>query len=62
MRRIKKDDLSSKELEVLEFLMDTVGYSEDGKQFIYSNLFRDENGVAYCPSKSRKKLLAICVD
>ena len=60
MHRIKVEDLYPEELRVLEFSIDF--YAEEEKQFIYDNLFRDEEGVAHYPSRNRKKLLAIFTD
>jgi hypothetical protein len=62
MKRIKKEDLYPSELAILDFHLQVVPHTEEEKQFIYCNLFRDENDVAYFPSRNHKKLLAICTD
>lgn len=62
MQRIKKEDLYPVELEILENMLDVIGHTEEERQFVYDNLFRDENNVAYCPSRNRKRLLMICTN
>lgn len=62
MHRIKVEDLYPLELKILEFHLDIIGVDDEERKFIYANLFRDENDVAYYPSKDRKKLLALFTD
>lgn len=62
MRRIALTELTPLELNVLENHIRLIGYTEAEIQFIHNTLFRDEEGVAYYPSRSRKALLAICAD
>lgn len=62
MHRIALEDLSPRELHVLQFNIDIIYKTDEEKQFIYDNLFRDENGLAYYPSKNRKNLLTLYTD
>lgn len=62
MKRITVSELYPLELEVLKCHIALAGYDNEGTQFIYNNLFRDEDGVAYYPSKDRKRLLALYTD
>ena len=62
MRHITVEELYPAELEVLKCHIALVGYDDNGAEFIYNNLFRDEDGIAYYPSKDKQRLLAIYTD
>ena len=62
MKHIAVEDLYPAELESLEFDHQILGYTEEEKQFVYNNLFRDENGVAYHRDVGNNKLIAIYID
>lgn len=62
MKRISVEDLYPIELDVLRSHIALASYSDEEAQFIYANLFRDEDGVAYYPSKDRKRVLALYTD
>ena len=48
MKHIDLQDLSPLELAELRFCVESLGlYTEDEIQFIYNNLYRDDDGLAY---------------
>lgn len=59
MKHISVKELYPLELEKLEFNLEVVGYDEEEIQFIYDNIYRDGNGVAYYLIKSSNKHFAL---
>ena len=62
MKRIAAEDLYPLELEILEFNLRMMRYTDEEKQFVYNNLFRDEKDLAYYPSKNLQKYFALYTD
>ena len=62
LRKITVNRLLPAERELLEFNMDTLGYTQEEREITYKNLYRDTECVAVYKNRKGNRLIRLIID